>query len=280
MRDAGLRLLIKREDLNHVTVSGNKWWKLKYNLQEAIQGKYDTVLTFGGAYSNHIYATAAAAHISNIKSIGIVRGELREPLNATLKFAKEHGMQIHYVSRSAYREKEVPTFLHELRKKFGNFFMIPEGGTNALALQGCKEFGSLIDSIPADYICMPIGTGGTMAGILKAITGRKSVLGFSVLKGGAALEHTVRQLAGNTEVDWKVITEYSFGGYGKRNNRVTSFIESFRDQTNIPLDFVYTGKMMSGIFDLIRKGFFAPGKTILAIHTGGLQGNSAADAHA
>lgn len=270
---AGVRILIKREDMNHPEISGNKWWKLKYNIEEAIRQGHKTVLTFGGAYSNHIYATAAAARAANLTCIGIIRGEETLPLNPTLRFAKDCGMKIDYVGRQTYKEKESPSFIGTLRNKWGDFYLIPEGGTNDLAVKGCEEFGRIIDEIPADYICLPVGTGGTMAGVLRGISIQKKVLGFTVMKDGAFLQPVIEMHAGGKHDNWELITEYSYGGYGSRDERVATFIRQFMQRTGIPLDFVYTGKMMCAIFDLIDQGYFA-GKTILAIHTGGLQGHS------
>ncbi|MDQ2657694.1 MAG: pyridoxal-phosphate dependent enzyme [Bacteroidota bacterium] len=275
LREAGVKLLLKREDLNHSLVSGNKWWKLKYNLREAVRQGHNTLLTFGGAYSNHIYATAAAARESNFKSIGIIRGERTLPLNPTLQFALDQGMQFHYVSRGSYREKETPAFQKKLRDQFGDFYLIPEGGTNELALKGCEEFGSMLNSMAADYICLPVGTGGTMAGIVKSISPGTTVLGFAVLKDAGSLEPKIRMLiGGSVDAKWKVVTDYAYGGYAKRSDVVTKFTRTFLERTNVPLDFVYTGKMMCAIFDMIGKGFFQKGATILAIHTGGMQGHS------
>ncbi len=273
IREAGVRLLLKREDLNHPFVSGNKWWKLKYNLLEAVRQHHATILTFGGAYSNHIYATAAAAKELNIKSIGIIRGERTLPLNRTLRFAMDQGMQLHYVSRESYREKETPAFHEKLRNQFGDFYLIAEGGTNELAVKGCEEFGSKLNTVQADYLCMPVGTGGTIAGIIKTISPGTTVLGFAVLKDAGFLEPKIRTLAGGSrDAEWKVVTDYAYGGYAKRNDLVTAFMRNFRERMNVRLDFVYTGKMMCGVFDLIEKGFFERGTTVLAIHTGGLQG--------
>lgn len=271
---AGVRVLIKREYLNHPHVSGNKWWKLKYNVEEAIrQGKH-TLLTFGGAYSNHIYATAAAAHELGLKSIGIIRGEEVLPLNPTLSFAVQKGMQLNYVPREVYRTKTEQSFISELENKFGDFYLIPEGGTNVLAVKGCLEFGEQLSKIKPDYTCLPVGTGGTMAGIVSGMSTGK-VLGFSVLKGEKFLQNEVTQLITTTNtVDWEMINDYHFGGYAKVNDVLHHFISDFEHQHNIPLDQVYTGKMMYGIWDLMKKNFFPRGSTILIVHTGGLQGKS------
>ncbi len=270
---AGVRLLIKREDLNHSFVCGNKWWKLKYNLQEAHQLKKDTLLTFGGAYSNHIYATAAAAKELGLKSIGIIRGEKAKPLNHTLAFAESCGMNLHYISREAYRKKTEPDFMEQLRNQFGDFYLIPEGGTNELAVKGVAEFAStLIKEVDFDYLCLPVGTGGTMAGLVRGFSGRKKVLGFSALKGGGFLNDEVKTVSGNPFDNWKIIEDYHFGGYAKSTSELINFIKEMDGQYCLPLDRVYTSKMMFGVFDLIRKGFFEKGSTVLMLHTGGLQG--------
>ena len=275
LEKAGLRLLVKREDLNHVVVSGNKWWKLKYNLEEALREGHDTILTFGGAYSNHIYATAAAAKTLNLKSVGIIRGEQTLPLNPTLQFAAQHEMDLYFLSRSEYGGLKGHPNHPILREKFGSFYGIPEGGTNVHAIKGCEEFGNQIDRIACDYVCLPVGTGGTMAGIIKGTSVKKIVLGFAVLKNAGFLEDDIKRFCGNaTAGHWKLITDYAYGGYGKRNDAVTAFIKDFFERTNVPLDFVYTGKMMCALFEKIKKQYFKKGTTILAIHTGGLQGHS------
>ncbi len=268
---AGVRLLIKREDLNHPLISGNKWWKLKYNLAEAQTQNKKTLLTFGGAYSNHIYATAAAAAELGFKSIGIIRGEETLPLNSTLSFAKQRGMSLHYVSRGLYRTKTSSQFMDALEQQFGGFYLIPEGGTNALAVKGATEFAQTLN-MDFDYVCCPVGTGGTLAGLIEGLP-EKKVIGFSVLKGGEFLTEDILALT-SVNGNWNVMTDYHFGGYAKTNSALEQFIRTFEAKHAILLDQVYTGKMMAGIYDLIQKGHFVKGNTILAIHTGGLQGKS------
>ncbi len=280
LRKAGVRLLLKREDLNHPTISGNKWWKLKYNIAEAVSAGHNTVLTFGGAYSNHIYATAAAAKAAGLRSIGIIRGEETLPLNPTLTFATSAGMILDYVDRQAYRRKEAPEFVDDLQRRWGRAYVIPEGGTNELAVKGCEEFGRIIDAVSTDYICLPVGTGGTIAGIIRGVSPSKKVVGISVLKDGHFLEDAIKEhLRSHSSEDgslvhWELMTEYSYGGYGRRNQTVTDVLRSISAELNIDLDFVYTGKMMSAVIDLIAKGYFQRGQTVMAIHTGGLQGHS------
>ncbi len=268
---SGVRLLIKREDQNHPFVSGNKWWKLKYNLEEALKSGHTTLLTFGGAFSNHIYATAAAAHELGLKSIGIIRGEETLPLNPTLSFAKARGMQLHYVSREAYRRKTEVSFIQQLHVQFGEFYMIPEGGTNDLAVKGCAEFAKqLITEVDFDYLCLPVGTGGTIAGMIEGLDESKKIIGFPVLKGATFLEDEIRRYT--PKKNWQLIYDYHFGGYAKVTKELIEFMDEFEKQFNIPLDPIYTAKMMFGIMDLVKKKFFKTGTTVLVIHTGGLQG--------
>ena len=275
LAESGVRILIKREDLNHEYASGNKWWKLKYNLEEATRIGHDTLLTFGGAYSNHIYATAAAAKELGLKSIGIIRGENTLPLNHTLAFAQSCGMTLHFISREVYRNKTTDDFIQQLQNKFGDFYLIPEGGTNGLAVKGVAEFGTaLINEVDFDYLCLPVGTGGTMAGIVKALAGRKKIVGFSVLKGGGFLSAEVKKWTADSFSNWNIEQDYHFGGYAKTTNELIIFMNEIETQHQLPLDQVYTAKMMFGILDLIQKGYFKRGSTILALHTGGLQGRS------
>lgn len=270
---ARVRVLIKREDMNHPFVSGNKWWKLKYNLEEAAKLKHTTLLTFGGAFSNHIYATAAAAQELGLKSIGIIRGEETLPLNSTLTFAKSKGMQLQYISRDAYRKKNEPEFIQTLHEQFGNFYLIPEGGTNELAVKGTTEFAQTLGT-DFDYVCCAAGTGGTLAGLIQGLKDEKTILGFPVLKGGDFLKDEIEKLLPAKYNNWQLFTDYHFGGYAKRNPILLNFMKSFQQNHNIQLDQIYTSKAMFGLFDLIEKGFFTPGSSIMFIHTGGLQGNS------
>jgi 1-aminocyclopropane-1-carboxylate deaminase len=269
VRAAEIRLFLKREDLNHPFVSGNKWWKLKYNLTEARRLNKQTLLTFGGAFSNHLSATAAAAHSLGFDSIGIVRGEEVLPLNETLSFASANGMRLHYVSRHSFREKSKPSFLGALRERYGDFYLIPEGGSNQLAVQGVAEFAKLLD-VQFDYLCCPVGTGGTLAGLIQGYQGRKNLLGFPALKDSAYLRPEISSLAGEFP-NWDLISDYHFGGYAKSAPVLLQFMDAFRDAHGIALDRVYTGKMMYGVIDLIKKQYFKKRSTVLAIHTGGVR---------
>lgn len=286
LKDSGIRLLIKRDDLIHEHISGNKWRKLKYNLREAAEQNQHTLLTFGGAYSNHIAATAFAAQKAGFSSIGVIRGE-DDPTNPTLKFAREHGMQLLFVSREDYRKitrvgayGDTP-LLHELEDKFGRFFLIPEGGANGLGVRGCAEILREVDE-DFDVVCCAAGTGTTIAGLALGMSVRAyrdtPVLVFPALKGGGFLAGEVERLITASRlrtpstINCQLITDYHFGGYAKMKPELLEFIHGFQDRTGIPLDPIYTGKMMYGIYDMIRSGKFERGTTILAIHTGGLQG--------
>jgi 1-aminocyclopropane-1-carboxylate deaminase len=272
---AGLRILVKREDLNHPYVSGNKWWKLKYNLEMAKKKGQDTLLTFGGAFSNHIYATAAAAKELGFKSIGVIRGEEVLPVNPTLAFAKGCGMKLYFVSRTDYKNKSDKSFVERLREELGDFYLIPEGGSNSLAVRGCSAFAKeKLSTIDFNYLCVATATGGTMAGIIEGFEGKKSVIGFSVLKNGDFLSDEVRKFleySGNEYSNWTIQTDFHFGGYAKQTHELNQFILKMKQQHHLPLDSTYTGKMVAGVFDLMKKNYFARGSTLLLIHTGGLR---------
>jgi 1-aminocyclopropane-1-carboxylate deaminase len=266
-----ISLVIKREDLIHPFVSGNKFRKLKYNLLQAKAENQSTLLTFGGAYSNHIAAVAYAGKENGFQTIGIIRGdELGDKIesNPTLKFAQECGMQFEFVSRETYRLKREATFLEQLQQIFGAFYLIPEGGTNAFAIQGCEEILTPEDA-SFDFVACAIGTGGTISGIINSVLPHQKVLGFPALKGNF-LQDEIRNFV--RQDNWELITDYHFGGYGKVTNELIDWINQFYDQTQIPLDPVYTGKMVFGIVDLIAKNYFPENSKILLIHTGGLQG--------
>ncbi|HMG92258.1 MAG TPA: pyridoxal-phosphate dependent enzyme [Chryseolinea sp.] len=266
--NAEVRLYIKREDLNHPLVSGNKWWKLKYNLAEAIAQGKDTLLTFGGAYSNHIYATAAAAQEMRLKAVGIIRGEEKHSVNQVIQFARDAGMKLHFVSREFYRQKTEDGFFQKLQQDFGNFYLIPEGGSNDFAVQGVQEFAEQLAG-KFDYVCCPVGTGGTLAGLINGFKGSGTIVGISVLKDGSFLNDEVRRFGARYD-NWTIQTQYDFGGYAKSTPWLSSFMEDFHKMYGTPIETVYSGKMMAGVFDLLSKGFFERGSSILLIHTGGI----------
>lgn len=267
----GVRLFLKREDKIHSFISGNKYRKLKYNLIEAQNQEQHTLLTFGGAYSNHIAAVASAGKEFGFKTIGVIRGEeliSKTSDNPTLSFAQDCGMQFKFVSRDTYRTKASNEFLNSLRTEFGSFYLIPEGGTNDLAVKGCEEILKDEDK-KFDVICCSVGTGGTISGLIKASSIHQKIIGFPALKGDF-LQNDISKFAAKSNCD--LISDYHFGGYAKINNELVEFINRFKLEHSIPLDPIYTGKMMYGIFDLIKNNYFQKGTKILAIHTGGLQG--------
>jgi len=263
LSNKNIRVLVQREDLIHPLVSGNKLRKLKYNLLEAQQKGYAKVLTFGGAFSNHIVATAAAAVAMSMESVGLIRGEECLTLNPTLGQAKSFGMSFQYIARETYREKSKIDWC----KEFLDCYIIPEGGTNALAVKGCEE---IIQNNDFDVVCCACGTGGTIAGIINSLEAHQKAIGFPILKGGDFLRNDIQQYVKN--VNWELCLDFHFGGYAKVNKGLIDFMNDFKKIHGIPLDPVYTGKLFFGVFDLIAKDYFREGTTILLIHTGGLQG--------
>ncbi len=267
----GIEVYVKREDVLHSEISGNKFRKLKYNLTEAQNLGFTKLLTFGGAYSNHIAAVAAAGKEFGFETIGVIRGEeLQEKYleNPTLKKASENGMQFEFVSRTQYRDKNNAAFLDQLKNKFGDFYLIPEGGTNNLAVKGCKEILTDDDKL-FDFICCAVGTGGTISGIINSLKPHQKAIGFPVLKGDFLTED-IQKYAQNSQ--WNLVTDYHFGGYAKINDELKQFMKQFFKKYLISLDPVYTSKTFFGVIDLISKGYFKPDSKILIIHTGGLQG--------
>jgi 1-aminocyclopropane-1-carboxylate deaminase/D-cysteine desulfhydrase-like pyridoxal-dependent ACC family enzyme len=267
-------LQILRLDQVHPEVSGNKFYKLHYNLQEALHQNHRQVLTFGGAYSNHIYATAAAAKKVGLASVGIIRGEQLDDHNPTLAFARAADMSLLGISREQYRTKHHPDFLEKLKEHFGEFYLIPEGGTNALAIQGTREILTGRHS-EFSHILTPIGTGGTFAGLAASLLPHQHLLGISALKGEGIREELTQllqtegiQSPGNLEV----LTQYHQGGYAKWTTALIDFIHWFWHEFGIPLDPIYTGKMAFACWDLLQQNYFPPSSHILLIHTGGLQG--------
>lgn len=268
----GIELYIKREDLVHPIISGNKFRKLKYNLQEAKRLGCKKLLTFGGAFSNHIVAVAGAGAEFGFETIGIIRGEeLQDKIqeNPSLLKAQQFGMQFNFVDRNQYRDKMDPNFLALLTARYGSFYLIPEGGTNELAIRGCEEIITAADKIAFSHICCAVGTAGTLSGIINASNADQQIIGFSSLKG-SFLSEVICNFA--QQKNWSVIESYHFGGYGKVTDELIRFMNAFYDKYQVPLDPIYTGKMMFGILDLIQQNYFPPHSKIVAIHTGGLQG--------
>ena len=265
------QVYLKPEYSIHPKVSGNKFRKLKYNLQKAQSENYKGILTFGGAFSNHIAATAAAGQALNIPTVGVIRGEELDSKidqNPTLRYAKSCGMHLEFVSRSDYKDKTTPEYLKTLLKTFKDFYIIPEGGTNALAIKGCQEILTESDQ-QFDLICCSVGTGGTLTGLINSSLPSQKIIGFPALKGGF-LNEDICKFA--TQSNWELWEAYHFGGYAKVDSKLITFINHFKATYNIPLDPVYTAKMMYGVFDAIQTGQIPKEAKVLAIHTGGLQG--------
>lgn len=254
----GVRIMLKRDDLIHPDFPGNKWRKLKHNIPHD-RGQ---VLTFGGAFSNHIQATAAAGHHFGFPTVGVIRGE--ERVNPVLAAAADFGMRLTYVSRTSYREKSNPSFIAALHDEFGDFTVIPEGGANPEGVRGCAELVAEIDA-DFDVICCSCGTGTTLAGVASALPAGRRALGFSVLRGGAFLTDDVRRLQPEDSRNWAIETEFDFGGFARRDSTLDAFISDFRDEHDITLNWVYEAKMMYGLYALIARGRFEPGTTVIAV---------------
>ena len=266
-----IQLSILREDLIHSEISGNKYRKLKYNFLEAEKLGFNKIITFGGAFSNHIAATAAAGKEYGFETIGIIRGEeLANKIeeNATLRFAKNCGMQLYFISREEYRKKEENSFIESLNNKFQNSYVVPEGGTNSLAIRGCKEI--LHENCTEyDFITTAIGTSGTIAGLMESAKPHQQILGFPILKGDF-IQNDIENLT--KKRNFIIFNEYHFGGYGKISEELINFVNYFKQTNQIQLDPIYTGKMVFGIFELIKNHYFSEYSKILMVHTGGLQG--------
>lgn len=269
----GIRLLLKRLDLLPSGVSGNKYFKLKYNLLEAKEQRHTTLLTLGGAFSNHILATAEAGEINGFKTIGIIRGEENFPLNPVLQKAKSRGMEIHYVSREKYRQKEEEFFISDLHQQFGDFFFLPEGGSNRNAVKGCMEILDEEDFEAGHIVCC-CGTGATLAGIILSMKHHQCALGISVLKGEGYIENKVKRFLDSfpkqQSKSWIIRDDFHFGGYAKSNPELANFCHQFSERSKIPVEPVYTGKMFWAIYHLSEIDFLKRGSTLLAIHSGGV----------
>jgi 1-aminocyclopropane-1-carboxylate deaminase len=271
---SGIRLSILRLDLIHPEISGNKWFKLKYNLECARNEGRDSLLSFGGPWSNHLHALAYAGQYFDFSTIGLVRGELPYPLNACLQDAKNAGMELVPVSRADYKNKDNPEFAEYLKRQFGNVFLIPEGGANKAGVKGCKEIINLYPQV-FDLVCIACGTGTTLAGM--ASTSQIPLLGFQVLKGKGYIRRQVNTLMQQYQLsascDWNVCDDFHFGGYAKVNDEFLQFLTEFEQRHGLPLEPVYSGKILFGLYQLFKKrDFFPQNYSILAIHGGGLQG--------
>jgi 1-aminocyclopropane-1-carboxylate deaminase/D-cysteine desulfhydrase-like pyridoxal-dependent ACC family enzyme len=274
-----IRVFIKRDDQllleafpGDQAFCGNKWRKLKYNLISAKAQGYQQLLTFGGAFSNHIAATASAGFLFGFKTVGIIRGERIEPLNRTLAHAERCGMELQFWSRARFQEKSDAQTMTKLALEFPAAYILPEGGTNELAFKGCAELAAeiLAQSSP-DYIAVSCGTGGTLAGMIPVLDGRAMALGFSALKGDFHATAIEEWLAPKTYANWQILTEYHGGGYAKMNAELQAFLTLCK-AAGLALDPIYTGKALMGLVDLAEKGFFRKGSEVCFVHSGGLQG--------
>lgn len=283
-----VHLDIKRLDLLHPLVNGNKWFKLKYNVQRALEAEHQTLLTLGGAWSNHIHAAAAAGEAAGIRTIGVIRGEEPATYSNTLRFAKEHGMELKFISRLDYEERNTEEFKAWLHDEYGAFHFVPEGGSNYYGVNGCMEILTVNDLNTYSHIVCACGTGATLAGMLLSSKGRGQFIGFSALKGGDFLRDEVvkhieyflmdRMLAEEFRSQFNIETAYHFGGYGKWNDELIAFIRQMEIDYSLPLDQVYTGKALFGLLKKIEQNEIERGSKVLFIHTGGLQGRAGCEA--
>lgn len=269
----GIEVWVKRDDLLDPFVSGNKLFKLKYNLEQAIKEGKDSLLTFGGAFSNHIAATASFANQYGLKSIGIIRGEAVDGLNPTLRFATFKRMDLKFISREAYRQKNDPTFLSELQREHPNAFIIPEGGANVLGIKGSKEILSE-ETRSFDTIACAIGTGTTVAGLLKACASHQKIIGIPIHKHSQIMDEVV-ELDPSLKAHLHhliVETDFHFGGYAKWNQVLIEFIQTIHRDYGLKLDPIYTGKALFALIECIKNKKLKSGSKVLFVHTGGLQG--------
>jgi 1-aminocyclopropane-1-carboxylate deaminase len=265
--EKNVQVSVLRLDLVHPVISGNKWFKLRYYLDDAIHQGFSRIITFGGAWSNHILATAAACKLAGLHATGIIRGEEPPSWSATLLMARDLGMDLRFVGRQDYREKKLPRDLGE-----GKTYLVPEGGQGPKGVKGAATICELFERDAYSHICCATGTGTMMAGLVSA-AGDSLVTGINVLKN-PGVEETIRELLEGNNSEFVVCNDYHFGGYARYNEELINFMNGFFQQAGIPSDFVYTGKLFWGVNDLIQQGFFPAGSKILVIHSGGLQGNS------
>jgi 1-aminocyclopropane-1-carboxylate deaminase/D-cysteine desulfhydrase-like pyridoxal-dependent ACC family enzyme len=269
-----LETFMLRIDKIHPVISGNKLFKLIYFLEEAKKSNHKKIITFGGAYSNHLAATAFVAKELKLNSIGIVRGEKPKVLSPTLLFCLENEMQLEFISRESYRKTNEKEFLKDLQNKYGKHILIPEGGFSIKGKEGAALINQYFTDKNFTHVCLPVGTATTFAGLVDANKNETEIIGFGVLKNLNDLEKRFAELKVHPEKKYSFFSDYHFGGYAKKTEELISFMNDFYEQNKIALDFVYTAKMMSGVKDLIQKKYFREGSKILCIHTGGLQGNS------
>ena len=271
---AGVEIWIKRDDLLHSIISGNKWRKLKYILDHALKLDADTIISMGGTYSNHLHALAFAGKCLGLKTMAYVRGEKPETLNPTLQDLLEWDMELRFISRSEYRELRTYKSYDSLPGLKHRQYWLPEGGATELALKGVAEIVSEIDR-DFDVLFVACGTGTTLAGLIQAAPSTTKIIGVAALKGAAFLRTDVEQMisqSGAQQHDWSILLDYHFGGFAKKTPELIEFIQAFHAKHCTPLEPIYTGKALYAIYDLVKKGYFSPGQRIMVLHTGGLQG--------
>jgi 1-aminocyclopropane-1-carboxylate deaminase/D-cysteine desulfhydrase-like pyridoxal-dependent ACC family enzyme len=264
-----VQVIVMREDLKHPVTGGNKFWKLKYNIEKAKTEKKTTLVTFGGSFSNHIAATAFAGRENGFDTVGIIRGEAIHPLNITLKRAVECGMKLIYVDRTLYRDKSAALQTALKNQSVKNYYVIPEGGSNYEGFKGCVEISGEI-KCDFNYICVPCGTGTTLAGIATSLKEHQQAIGISVMKNNYSIDQNTKLFC-NKQSSYTIFHDYHFGGYAKSTPELDDFVKRFIEINKIEIEPIYTGKMFFGIYELIKNGFFKKGDIVIAIHTGGMQ---------
>ena len=275
LQEKGVEVIVARLDKIHHDVSGNKLFKLHYFTEECMHSEHKMILTFGGAYSNHLAATAYQCKDTGLQCIGVVRGERPPVLSHTLRRCEELGMKLHFVSREAYRHADDPAFTAALHEQFGDFTMVPEGGYNARGAKGASLIHDVIDHLNATHIATAAGTATTVAGLLEGKKAGQCIIAVPVIKNMTDMTERIAFLTGIKETaSLEILQDYHFGGYAKYNEELISFMNAFYDAYKVPSDFVYTAKMFYAVFDMIKKNHFAKGSKIVCLHTGGLQGNN------
>ena len=274
---SGVSLFVKRDDLIHPLISGNKWRKLKYNIKHVLDHDIQGILTFGGAYSNHIHAAAGTAELLGIRSVGIIRGDGYDPENPTLRFCMDKGMKLHFVNRTAYREKEKSGLIHDIIMQYPDYYVIPEGGTNELAVTGAMEIlNEYFDQggPTPDFVVLAGGTGGTAAGVLKSLPFQSKLIVFSALKSDHLISEILIMAGAERAHQLIYNSENTFGGYAKWNKELLLFTDHFESETGVPIDPVYNAKVMYGLHCMIKNREIRQGSIVLWVHTGGIQGKS------
>lgn len=271
IKEQKVQLFLQRDDLLHPNVSGNKWRKLKYGLGNFDRNKYKGVLSFGGAFSNHLTATSAACKILGIPFVAVIRGEKPDIFNASLKMLEENGDVLIWISRSRFKELRQKKWPNPFEDKFNDFLIIPEGGSGKLAIKACEDISDTWNG-NYDFACCSIGTGTTFSGMVRGLDNDTIAMGFVMLKDQNYLNEDIKNLIEPSKNEYYLDRNYHFGGFGKTSDELIQFMNEFYEQTKIKLDPIYTGKLIFGLIDKIKKGDFPMGSKIIAIHTGGIQG--------